>query len=120
MTRYGDIARLINGLWSPQGSTELHAAIYFPLRREGRMLSAEPVCSCAFCFVQTARETAGAARTRSSLRPLVFEGAKRLHNSGASRGEGTEPCPSKASAFCNGEGALSRSLLDAIIEAGHS
>ena len=29
-----------------------------------------PVCSCAFCFVQTARETAGAARTRSSLRPL--------------------------------------------------
>src|ERR1700712_5891166 len=30
-----------------------------------------PVCSCAFCCVQTARETAGAARTRSSLRPLT-------------------------------------------------
>ena len=30
-----------------------------------------PVCSCALCFVQTAHETAGAARTRSSLRPLM-------------------------------------------------
>ena len=30
-----------------------------------------PVCSCALCFVLTARETAGAARTRSSLRPLM-------------------------------------------------
>ncbi len=29
-----------------------------------------PVCSCAAFFVQTAHETAGAARTRSSLRPL--------------------------------------------------
>src|SRR5882672_3465711 len=34
-----------------------------------------PVCSCALCFVQSARETAGAARTRSSLRPL-FSGAR--------------------------------------------
>ncbi len=34
------------------------------------MLSAEPVCSCAHFFVQIARETAGAARTRLSLRPL--------------------------------------------------
>ena len=41
-----------------------------PLRREGRMLSAEPVCSCALSFVQIARETAGAARIRLSLRPL--------------------------------------------------
>src|SRR6266404_1334228 len=28
-----------------------------------------PVCSCAFLLAQIARETAGAARTRSSLRP---------------------------------------------------
>ena len=42
-----------------------------PLRREGRIASAEPVCSCAFSFVHFAHETAGAARTRSSLRPLV-------------------------------------------------
>src|SRR5437899_5647891 len=29
-----------------------------------------PVCSCAFSLAQIARETAGAASTRSSLRPL--------------------------------------------------
>src|SRR3954470_21046603 len=29
-----------------------------------------PVCSCATCYAQAARETAGAASTRSSLRPL--------------------------------------------------
>ena len=45
-----------------------------PLRREGRIASAEPVCSCAFPFVHFAHETAGAARTRSSLRLFVFEG----------------------------------------------
>ena len=33
-----------------------------------------PVCSCAVLFAQIARETAGAASTRSSLRPLIFEG----------------------------------------------
>jgi hypothetical protein len=56
------------------------------LRREGRVFSAGPVCSCAFCFVQTARETAGAARTRSSLRPLIL-GRMILKTSGASRRE---------------------------------
>src|SRR5437773_9466662 len=30
-----------------------------------------PVCSCALLFAQIARETAGAASTRSSLRPLT-------------------------------------------------
>src|SRR3954466_8396690 len=30
-----------------------------------------PVCSCALLFAQIARETAGAASTRSSLRPLL-------------------------------------------------
>src|SRR5438445_13759050 len=33
-----------------------------------------PVCSCAFLFAQIARETAGAASTRSSLRPLFRRG----------------------------------------------
>jgi len=33
-----------------------------------------PVCSCAFLFAQIARETAGAASTRSSLRPLFRSG----------------------------------------------
>ena len=41
------------------------------LRREGRSVSAEPVCSCALLLAQIARETAGAACTRSSLRPLT-------------------------------------------------
>src|SRR3954464_3126327 len=36
-----------------------------------------PVCSCALLFAQIARETAGAASTRSSLRPLIFEEGKR-------------------------------------------
>ena len=38
------------------------------------MLSAEPVCSCAHFFVHLAHETAGAARTRHSLLPLLDEG----------------------------------------------
>src|SRR5665647_841442 len=41
-----------------------------PLRRECRIASAEPVCSCAFLLCTVAHETAGAARTRCSLRPL--------------------------------------------------
>ena len=45
-----------------------------PLRRESRIASAEPVCSCAFYPITIAHGTAGAARTRSSLRPLVSWG----------------------------------------------
>jgi hypothetical protein len=51
------------------------------------MLSAEPVCSCAHFFVHIARETAGAARTRSSLRPPIPEGDSCLQSSGAMRRE---------------------------------
>src|SRR3954451_15375161 len=46
-----------------------------------------PVCSCATCYAQTARETAGAASTRSSLRPLFREGGKFLATSGERRRE---------------------------------
>ena len=49
-----------------------------PPRREGRIASAEPVCSCALSSVHFAHETAGAARTRSSLRPLFSTRAERL------------------------------------------
>src|SRR6478735_5769244 len=42
-----------------------------PSRRESRIASAKPVCSCALFFAQIAHETAGAARTRLSLRPLL-------------------------------------------------
>src|ERR1700738_3095973 len=40
-----------------------------PPCREGRIASAEPVCSCASSILHFARETAGAARIRLSLRP---------------------------------------------------
>ena len=42
-----------------------------------------PVCSCAVLFAQIARETAGAASTRSSLRPLN----KRARSSPANLGQ---------------------------------
>ena len=64
-------ATVTNKLWSHRGE---HGISRKPLRREGRTASAEPVCSCAFLFATFAHETAGAARTRSSLRPLFFEG----------------------------------------------
>ncbi len=45
-----------------------------PLRRGCRTASASPVCSCAFLVSARAHETAGAARTRHSLRPPFSEG----------------------------------------------
>src|SRR5205814_9364559 len=48
-----------------------------------------PVCSCAFLFAQIARETAGAASTRSSLRPLIEERANEMQTSGSSCRENT-------------------------------
>jgi hypothetical protein len=56
------------------------------------MLSAEPVCSCAYLFAHIAHETAGAARTRSSLRPLFLEGGMFLQNSGAWCRENGDAC----------------------------
>src|SRR5260370_41457059 len=58
-----------------------------PPCREGRIASAEPVCSCASSILHFARETAGAARTRLSLRPLLSEGQCSCFSSGASRRE---------------------------------
>src|SRR5439155_8933471 len=46
-----------------------------------------PVCSCAVLFAQIARETAGAASTRSSLRPLFRGGQTKMQTSGAKRRE---------------------------------
>src|SRR4029079_4578559 len=43
-----------------------------------------PVCSCALLFAQIARETAGAASTRSSLRPLFRRGPTKDANLGRS------------------------------------
>src|SRR5205823_2810318 len=58
-----------------------------------RSVSAEPVCSCAFLFLPLAHETAGAARTRLSLRPLSFKGCKSSQGSGAARRENANACP---------------------------
>src|SRR5215207_1563811 len=46
-----------------------------------------PVCSCAVLFAQIARETAGAASTRSSLRPLSSGGQTKMQTSGGMRRE---------------------------------
>ena len=46
------------------------------------MLSASSVCSCAHFLVHIAHETAGAARTRLSLRPLFSKRAKYFTNLG--------------------------------------
>src|SRR5437764_9221623 len=46
-----------------------------------------PVCSCALLFAQIARETAGAASTRSSLRPLSSGGQTKMQTSGDQRRE---------------------------------
>src|SRR5438034_8661814 len=43
-----------------------------------------PVCSCALLFAQIARETAGAASTRSSLRPLFKRRANGIAKLGRS------------------------------------
>ena len=46
-----------------------------------------PVCSCALLFAQIARETAGAASTRPSLRPLFSGGQTKMQASGDQRRE---------------------------------
>ena len=57
------------------------------------MFSAEPVCSCALSFVHFAHETAGAARIRHSLRPLISRAEQFQQNSGVSRrGNGKSRC----------------------------
>src|SRR6266516_7750090 len=52
-----------------------------------------PVCSCAVLFAQIARETAGAASTRSSLRPLISKRANEMQTSGDQRRESSKLCP---------------------------
>src|SRR5213594_5095419 len=51
-----------------------------------------PVCSCALLFAQIARETAGAASTRSSLRPLFRGGQTKMQSSGDPRREKAKVC----------------------------
>ena len=51
-----------------------------------------PVCSCAVLFAQIARGTAGAASTRSSLRPSKSGGQKKMQTSGRSCREIAKLC----------------------------
>src|SRR5665213_2536389 len=64
-----------------------------PLRREGRSVSASPVCSCVHFLCINAHETAGAACTRSSLRPLACEGANEIVRLGQ------KPCRENADVY---------------------
>jgi hypothetical protein len=54
--------------------------------------SAEPVCSCAFFLVHFAHETAGAARIRLSLRPLIERVRNFQQTSGEMRREIAKSC----------------------------
>src|SRR5215204_3187077 len=67
-------------LWGDGGKRavlrEEHEVSRNPSRRESRDASAGPVCSCARSYAQMAHETAGAACTRLSLRPLFCGGRK--------------------------------------------
>jgi len=51
-----------------------------------------PVCSCAFCSVHDAHETAGAARIRHSLRPRFEEGGEFLAKLGRIAQRDTNTC----------------------------
>jgi hypothetical protein len=84
--------------WDPRGDGDYevtdtgestHNAVT-PLRREGRVAPVEPVVtnSCAF---YTAHEAAGAAGTRSSLRPL-FRGGTCIRKARANCVAGTRTC----------------------------
>ena len=78
MTRYGEIARLINGLEIPQESLQTHTGIYFPLRGESRDVSAVPVKSVCVLVYPFAHGAAGAVGARLSLRPRFRERADEI------------------------------------------
>src|SRR6478672_9482558 len=82
-------------LWDNGGKRVVHRGEHEVSRKaiaQGRPeCSRCPVCSCAVLFAQIARETAGAASTRSSLRPLISMRANENANLGRSasrEGEG--------------------------------
>jgi len=63
-----------------------------PPRRESRIASAEPVCSCAFLFALL-HTRPGAARTRLSLRPLFFARVELTQSSGEQPARTRRTCP---------------------------
>src|SRR3954471_8178021 len=103
MTAYGDIARLIKGLPSPQGSIELHGTIYFALRREGRNAPAALYARVPFCLRKSH------ARPRVQQAPglpcalQVLEGQTRMQNLGRSA---PRECKSSFSRHCERSEAI--------------
>src|SRR4051794_2141112 len=98
MTRYGDIARMINGLEIPQDSLQTHTDNYFPLRGEGRDVSAvpvKPVCvldyplhtvlraqpapglPCALCGSEGQRDAQPGRKPVAGMRTLACAGRPR-------------------------------------------
>src|SRR4029078_13472525 len=82
---------------------------------EARSVSSEPVCSCAPLFAHFAHETAGAARTRSSLRPLFSRRGIERQASGATAREIAKLYPAviacdKREAFAQGSEATKQSI----------
>jgi hypothetical protein len=61
-----------------------------PSRREGRDVLAEPVVPAACIFF--CRRAMGAASSRPSLRPLIFEGERDQHHSGSACRERANVC----------------------------
>src|SRR5687768_15910737 len=74
-----------------------------PLRRGCRCVHRSPVCSCAHFFALLAHETAGAARTRHSLRPCVRKICQNVRTGGWSEPPvaGTEPVAPKGDGACS-------------------
>jgi hypothetical protein len=71
-------------------------------------VSGEPVVTTLVCFIYFAREAAGAAGTRLSLRPLFSEAIRIVHRSGALRRENAEACANCDVITCDKHEALAQ------------
>ena len=67
----GIFVRPINGMGTSRDSTELHATFYFPCAGNAGLIRLNLYARVRF-YRTFAHETAGAASTRHSLRPLLF------------------------------------------------
>jgi len=79
-----------NKAWSPGRARRKPLK---PLRRESRTASAEPVCSCAFCYVHSGTRDRGCSAHPAFPAPSSFLGAMFMQTSGASRREKAESHP---------------------------
>src|SRR3954453_4294274 len=80
-----------------RGSTEIHAAFYFPLRGESRDVSAVPVVAAHVLRTWDARVlshtgSTGAVSARLSLRPFITRGTTKLNSSDKSCRENAPCC----------------------------